>query len=62
MMRRLFPHPQLTLLLVVAELAGAGAALRLFHEASGIVLFLVAVGLLLLLGRVLRCGGLRSDI
>lgn len=53
---------RVTLLLVVAALAGAGAALRLFHDASGIVLFLLAVGLLLALGRLLRCGGLRSDI
>jgi exosortase len=53
---------RVTLLLVVAELAGPGAALRLFHDASGIVLFVLAVGLLLMLGRLLRCSGLRSDL
>ena len=50
------------LLLVVAELFGADAALGYYHDWSSPILFLLALGLLLLLGKVLGCSQLRDDI
>jgi hypothetical protein len=48
--------------LVVAELFGAEAALSYYHDWSSPILFLLALGLLLLLGKVLGCSQLRDDI
>ena len=50
------------LLLVLAAYAGAELALRYFHDWSGLLLFVLAVGLLFLVGRLLGCDGIRSDI
>jgi exosortase len=50
------------LLLVVAELFGADTALGYYHDWSSPILFLLALGLLLLLGKALGCSQLRDDI
>ena len=49
-------------LLVVAEVFGEQVALTYYHDWSGVVLFLLALGLLLALGKVLGCSRLRDDI
>jgi exosortase len=49
-------------LLVVAVVLGEKAALTYYHDWSGVVLFLVAVGLMLGLGKVLGCAQLRDDL
>jgi len=53
---------RIAVLLVVAELLGEEAAMTYYHGWSSPVLFLMALGLLLLLGRMLRCHQLRADI
>lgn len=49
-------------LLWVADTWGAGAGTTYYHDYSGIVFFLVAFALLLLLSRVFRCREIRADI
>jgi exosortase len=53
---------RITILLVVAALAGEEIALSYYHDWSSPVLFLLALGLLLLLGKVLGCSRVREDI
>jgi len=50
------------LLLVVATFLGEDVALSYYHDWSGLVLFLMALGLLLVLGKVLGCSRIRDDI
>ncbi|MBC7236050.1 MAG: exosortase/archaeosortase family protein [Chloroflexi bacterium] len=50
------------LLLLLGHYAGVDAALRYFHDWSGLLLFALALGLLMLAGRGLGCVGIRSDI
>jgi exosortase len=49
-------------LLWVADAFGAGAGLTYYHDYSGIVFFLFAFALLLLLSRAFRCREIREDI
>lgn len=49
-------------LFFVAENLGSDAGLRYYHTLSSPTLFLVAVGMLLLTGRSVRCHVIRSDI
>lgn len=49
-------------LLVVADVFGEQVALTYYHDWSGVILFLLALGLLLTLGKVLGCSRLRDDI
>jgi len=49
------------LLLVVAQVWGADAALTYYHDWSSPILFLTALGLLLLAGRLLQCHRIRDD-
>jgi len=49
-------------LLWVADTYGAGAGMTYYHDYSGIVFFLFAFVLLILLSRALRCRELRADI
>jgi len=49
-------------LLVIAVWWGPEPALTYYHDWSGLVLFLAALGSLLALGRVLGCYRLRDDI
>jgi exosortase len=53
---------RISILLVVATLFGQEAALSYYHDWSSPLLFLIAVGLLLLLGKVLGCSRVRDDI
>ena len=53
---------RITLLLVVAHFLGQAAAMTYYHNWSSPVLFLLALGLFLLLGKVLGCSQLRGDI
>lgn len=53
---------RITILLVVAVVFGQEAALSYYHDWSSPLLFLVAVGLLLVLGKVLGCSRVRDDI
>jgi exosortase len=46
---------RIVLLILVAQAFGVDAALRYFHDWSGLVLFGLAVALLVLIGKVLRC-------
>lgn len=50
------------LLLVLAHTLGTDAALRYFHDWSSLLLFVLALGLLIVVGRGLRCSAIRSDI
>jgi exosortase len=50
------------ILLVVAVLLGEDVALTYYHDWSSPILFLMALGLLLVLGKVLGCSRLRDDI
>jgi hypothetical protein len=43
-------------------LFGEQVALSYYHDWSSPILFLMALGLFLLLGKVLRCSQLRDDI
>ncbi|MFN8497443.1 MAG: exosortase/archaeosortase family protein [Anaerolineae bacterium] len=45
----------------VAQALGGDAALGFFHTLASPLLFLVALALLVLLGRAVRCGGLRPE-
>lgn len=49
-------------LLWVADTWGAGAGMTYYHDYSGIVFFLFAFALLLLLSRAFRCREIRADI
>ena len=49
-------------LLWVADTWGAGAGMRYYHDYSGLVFFLFAFALLLLLSRAFRCREIRADI
>ena len=53
---------RIALLLVVATFFGQEVALSYYHDWSGLVLFLLALGLLLILGKVLGCSRVRDDI
>jgi len=53
---------RIALLLVVAASFGEEVALTYYHDWSGLVLFLLALGLLLVLGKVLGCSRVRDDI
>jgi exosortase len=53
---------RVALLLAVAVLFGEGVALSYYHDWSSPILFLVALGLLLILGKVLGCSRIRRDI
>jgi exosortase len=53
---------RIAILLGVATLWGEEAALSYYHDWSSPILFLLALGLLLLLGKVLRCDQVRRDI
>jgi exosortase len=53
---------RITILLVVAVLAGEEIALSYYHDWSSPVLFLLALGFLLLLGKVLGCSQVRRDL
>ena len=53
---------RITILLVLAVLAGEEIALSYYHDWSSPILFLAALGLLLLLGKVLGCSRVREDI
>jgi exosortase len=53
---------RVALLLVVAVLFGEDAALSYYHDWSSPVLFLMALGMLLVLGKLLGCSKLREDI
>jgi exosortase len=50
------------LLLLLAHQVSVDVALGFFHDWSSPFLFVLAVGLLVTLGRVMRCNGLRVDI
>lgn len=53
---------RIAILLVVAVTVGEEAALTYYHDWSSPILFLMALGLLLALGRVLGCYRVREDI
>jgi exosortase len=53
---------RICILLLLAFYIGTDFALGYFHDWSSPLLFLLALGLLVLLGKWLRCGGIRSDI
>jgi len=53
---------RVAILLVVAQVFGADLALSYYHDWSSPILFLMALGLLLILGRVLGCSQIRDDI
>ena len=53
---------RVAILLVVAQLFGPEAALSYYHDWSSPLLFLMAVGLLLILGKIVGCSQVRDDI
>jgi exosortase len=53
---------RIALLLVVATVWGEQSAIAYYHNYSSPILFLMAVGLLLILGKLLGCSRLRDDI
>jgi len=53
---------RVSLLLVVAQVFGEDVALSYYHDWSSPVLFLIALGLLLSLGKVLGCSRVREDL
>jgi exosortase len=53
---------RIAILLIVAVLWGENIALTYYHDWSGPILFLVALGLLLILGKILGCSQVRDDI
>ncbi len=53
---------RITILLVVAVLFGEEPALTYYHDWSSPILFLMALGLLLILGKILGCSRVREDI
>lgn len=50
------------LLVVISYFWGSDAAMAYFHNWSSLFLYILALGLLVLIGRLLRCRALRSDI
>jgi exosortase len=50
------------ILLVVADLLGEEAALTYYHDWSSPILFLMALGLLLILGKIVGCSQVRDDM
>lgn len=50
------------LIILLAHYGDSALALRVFHDWSSPLLFLLALALLVLVGKGLRCNGLRSDI
>lgn len=53
---------RITILLIVAVLWGEDIALTYYHDWSSPILFLMALGLLLVLGKMLGCSQIRDDI
>lgn len=53
---------RIAILLVVAEVFGEEIALTYYHDWSSPILFLTALGLLLVFGKVLGCSQVRKDI
>jgi exosortase len=53
---------RIAILLVVAVIFGQEVALSYYHDWSSPILFLMALGLLLVLGKVLGCSRIRDDI
>jgi exosortase len=53
---------RIAILLAVAVLLGEESALTYYHDWSSPILFLMALGLLLILGKVLGCSRVRDDI
>ncbi len=53
---------RIAVLLAVAQFFGEEAALTYYHDWSSPILFLMALGLLLVLGKVLGCSRVRKDI
>jgi exosortase len=53
---------RVAILLVVAVTLGEEAALTYYHDWSSPILFLMALGLILLLGKLLGCSQIRDDI
>jgi exosortase len=53
---------RIAILLAVAQLFGQEAALTYYHDWSSPILFLMALALLLVLGKVLGCSRVREDI
>jgi exosortase/archaeosortase family protein len=53
---------RVAILLVVAVLVNPQVALSYYHDWSSPVLFLMALGLLLVVGKVLGCSRVRDDI
>lgn len=53
---------RIAILLGVATLFGKEAALTYYHDWSSPILFLMALGLLLILGKILGCSRVRDDI
>jgi exosortase len=53
---------RVAILLVVAQVFGEEVALSYYHDWSSPVLFLVALGLLLTLGKVFGCSQVREDL
>jgi len=50
------------LLVLLAHYFGEAAAMRYFHNWSSPFLFVLALGMLIIMGKWLRCGEIRSDI
>jgi exosortase len=53
---------RITILLVVAVLWGQEVALSYYHDWSSPILFLMALGLLLVVGRMVGCSRIRDDL
>lgn len=53
---------RIAILLVIAQLFGAQTALTYYHDWSSPVLFLMALALLLVLGKLLGCSQIRDDL
>lgn len=53
---------RVAILLVVAQVFGEEVALSYYHDWSSPILFLIALGLLLVLGKVLGCSRVRKDL
>ncbi len=53
---------RVTAVVFLAHGAGVAVALDYFHTWSGLLLFLLALGLLILVGKGCRCRGIRSDL
>lgn len=53
---------RVTILLAIAQLVSPEVALSYYHDWSSPILFMMALGLLLVLGKVLGCSQIRDDI